>query len=510
MVKILLDTNILIALEDPIPTSHPVATFSKLCEAHNLQRFICRANFLDVFQDKDRNRLETMRSKLWKFPELDSLPYTDTRLEEIFGPNNTDNDYRDMKLLAYLLDNVVDFLVSEDDALKRRAERAGFDNQVLDIQEMLHWIRLTYEPKSVHLPYIVEKKAYQLDLSDPLFNSIRLDYVGFDKWFTQKCKNQHRDCWVVRIGERMAGIAIRKDETPEEADCVSQANQILKICTLKISDEFSGEKLGEQILKQILWWAWKNHKQLVYLTIFGKQQKLIDLLMRYGFLNTRTLATQELVFEKELIQGNLPARSTESDILEYSRRIYPRFYDGEDAQKFLVPIRPEYHSILFPELHLEPLQIDLFPSNHTPGNTIRKVYLCRSNTKQLKYGDLIFFYMSKFKDPRFQDSQIITSIGIVEQVSYAEDLAGLIRLTAKRSVYSKEGLMEYFEAKNTPMMVIDFLLVPHLEPPIALLTLKREQVITSPPQCIIRLKPTKYLRLRSLMQDKIISNLPSS
>ena len=157
----------------------------------------------------------------------------------------------------------------------------------------------------------------------------------------------------------MAGIAIRKDETPEEADCVSQANQILKICTLKISDEFSGEKLGEQILKQILWWAWKNHKQLVYLTIFGKQQKLIDLLMRYGFLNTRTLATQELVFEKELIQGNLPARSTESDILEYSRRIYPRFYDSEDAQKFLVPIRPEYHSILFPELHLEPLQIDL-------------------------------------------------------------------------------------------------------------------------------------------------------
>ena len=74
--------------------------------------------------------------------------------------------------------------------------------------------------------------------------------------------------------------------------------------------------------------------------------------MRYGFLNTRTLATQELVFEKELIQGNLPARSTESDILEYSRRIYPGFYDGEDAQKFLVPIRPEYHSILFPELHL--------------------------------------------------------------------------------------------------------------------------------------------------------------
>ena len=70
--------------------------------------------------------------------------------------------------------------------------------------------------------------------------------------------------------------------------------------------------------------------------------------------------------------------------------------------------------------------------------------------------------MSKLKDPRFQDSQIITSIGIVEQVSYAEDLAGLIRLTAKRSVYSKEGLMEYFEAKNTPMMVIDFLLVGFL------------------------------------------------
>jgi hypothetical protein len=30
-----------------------------------------------------------------------------------------------------------------------------------------------------------------------------------------------------------------------------------------------------------------------------------------------------------------------------------------------------------------------------PGNTIRKVYLCRAKTTRIKPGDVLFFYMSK-------------------------------------------------------------------------------------------------------------------
>ena len=44
----------------------------------------------------------------------------------------------------------------------------------------------------------------------------------------------------------------------------------------------------------------------------------------------------------------------------------------------------------------------------TPGNTIRKVYLCRAKITRLRPGDVLFFYVSK--DERYEASQSITTI----------------------------------------------------------------------------------------------------
>ena len=68
----------------------------------------------------------------------------------------------------------------------------------------------------------------------------------------------------------------------------------------------------------------------------------------------------------------------------------------------------------------------------TPGNTIRKVYLCRAKITRLRPGDLLLFYMSK--DVRYAASRSITTVGIVEQVIDVTTVDDLIR-TAKRSVF---------------------------------------------------------------------------
>ena len=500
MVKLLLDTNVVIELEDPNPTPSRAAKFAQYCESYGLRRVVCDANCEDISKDQNPTRRKTTVSKLDKYPRLENLPTSDNVLVERFGPNLTNNDYRDMKLLGYLLIGSADLLVSEDIALKKRAEKAGIGNRVLDIPGVLDWIQRTYIPEEVSLPYIEEMPAYQVNIQDPLFNSIRDDYAEFNEWFRQKCVKEDRLCWIVKIGGQMAGIAIRKDEKPEEAVCLAQAKHILKICTLKVSDEFSGEKLGEQLLKQILWWAARNQKEVVYLTTYLKQKKLINLLVTYGFQSTHILKTQEKVFEKELVHGNLSKACFQGDPLAYARRIYPRYYDGEASQKFIIPIRPKYHSILFPELHLaEAQQIDLFrpPGPRTPGNTIGKVYICRSNTKLLRLGDLIFFYVSK--NTTLPCSQVITSLGVVERVTHAKNLEELIRATAGRSVYSKDQLDQYLSERNTPMMVIDFLLAPHLERSIPLSTLVQKQIISSAPQSITRLESAQYTKLSSFL-----------
>ena len=139
----------------------------------------------------------------------------------------------------------------------------------------------------MHLPFIRSRKAYEIDRSDPIFDSLREGYPGFDLWF-EKCAAAHRDCWVVEVGDELAGIVIRKDEDHGEAETQHAGPKILKLCTFKMKPKFRGQKFGEQLLKKALWFAQANQYDLVYLTAFPNQTFLIDLLTYYGFAVTFT------------------------------------------------------------------------------------------------------------------------------------------------------------------------------------------------------------------------------
>lgn len=130
-----------------------------------------------------------------------------------------------------------------------------------------------------------------------------------------------------------------------------------------------------------------------------------------------------------------------------------------------------------------------------PGNTIRKVYLCRAPTTRLRPGDILLFYMSK--DIRYAASQSITTVGIMEQVNNANTTDDLIRLTAKRSVFSADDLRNMRASTDSPMKVVDFLLVGHIKPPVPLNTLLATGVFSNrPPQSITQLGAAKYAKLK--------------
>ncbi len=58
------------------------------------------------------------------------------------------------------------------------------------------------------------------------------------------------------------------------------------MCTFKVRDEYQGEKFGELLLKQVLWFAQRNKYDLTYVTAYPKHAFLIDLLDYYGFRQT--------------------------------------------------------------------------------------------------------------------------------------------------------------------------------------------------------------------------------
>lgn len=256
--RLLLDTNIIIGLEDnKLVSSH----FSKLrerCSVHNLHLVVHPASIDDVNRDRNIERRKITLSKLEKFEFLGSIPVGDeASLVAQFGPIRSDNDRSDVRLLYALVVHAAHFLVTEDTDLHIRAKRSGLGSRVLDIEDALAFIEQSYEPKKVPLPYISDGKAYQIDRKDPILDSLRADYSGFDNWL-DRCGDQGRECWFLSLDDKLAGFIIRKDETHVEAGTVHPGPKILKLCTFKISPTYTGEKFGEHLLKQALWYAQRN------------------------------------------------------------------------------------------------------------------------------------------------------------------------------------------------------------------------------------------------------------
>lgn len=503
--KLLIDTNVFIGLEDPKKVDPVAAEFVQKCGAHDVAIFVHEASRSDIARDKNADRREISESKLGKFQLLKQQRLPDmATLEAEFGPIRKPNDRVDVTLLHALSIGAIDLLVTEDKGIHDRVVLSPLASQVLTIADALIWLRRTFEPTKVSLPFVVEQKAHEIDKADPLFDSLRDGYPSFDSWWA-KCVRQHRDCWTVTVGESLAGIVVRKHETRAEAPVTLPGDRILKLCTFKVRLEFRGEKLGELLLKQALWYAQRNAYDVVYLTTYETQTTLMRVLEYFGFENTHSLADGELVFEKAMTKQQL-RRISGVDVFVLDRINYPRFVLDQDTRVFAVPIQWGYHEKLFPEIAIA-TSLPLIPSpqsvlrsqgNRTPGNSIRKVYLCRASTNAMRPGDILSFYQSKA--PGRRGSQAITSIGIVERVSSVRDPDELLRRTAKRSVFSEQELRRMAKEKPSPVRVIDFLLIGHLQSPVELGALLRERVFRGPPQSIVQVPVDRFGLVRSQLQ----------
>jgi predicted nucleic acid-binding protein len=172
--KLLIDTNVVIGLEDARPVSESFAEIVRLSNEHKVDLFVDSANYDDVSRDRDPARRAITLSKLAKFQRLRVIPATsEATLVAKFGPLNSENDRSDVRLLAAIEASAADFLVTQDNDLRRRAGRSGLDAKVLTVEEALEWLRQTFQEISVELPYVSEEKAYQIDRTNPIFHSLR-------------------------------------------------------------------------------------------------------------------------------------------------------------------------------------------------------------------------------------------------------------------------------------------------------------------------------------------------
>lgn len=508
--KYLIDTNVFIPLEDATTVPSEFAELLALAARHGVDIYVHEAAVDDIQRDKDSARRTVSLSKLRKFPKLAKvMGLTEAALAAEFGPLAKPNDVVDATLLHALQIGVADFVVTEDRDLHGRTQRfaPNLIDRVLYVADALSLLRKTYEPTTVSLPFVEEVDAHSIPQTDPIFESLRDGYDGFDTWWRVKCVKQLRKCWVVVDNGAIAGLVVRKVETAGDTDAHLSGKKILKICTFKVRTETRGIKLGELLLKQALWFAQTNNFDLVYLTTYPSQSTLIELIEYYGFTLTYTNVQGELVYEKPLSREAVP-KPENGGYFEVTRLNYPRFYAGPEISAYGIPIKEAYHEYLFPEL-ANRRQPDLFPlvgGPKTPGNTIRKVYLCRAQASISRSGAVLLFYKGTSRNP---PSQAVTTIGIFESMALARSTEELRRLASGRSVYSDAQIRAFEASDDRPVKVINFLLVHHIAPAIELATLQQLGVIkTHPPQSIFSLDRTKLVALLGQVHNLGFKVLP--
>jgi len=139
--KLLIDTNVVIGLEDFQPVQLSLAELVRLSNEHAVGLFVDHANYEDVARDDNAARRLVTQSKLAKFQKLREFPVPDDAAAR-FGSARSENDHSDVRLLAALDAKAVDFLVTQDNGLHRRADKAGLGGNVLTVEEALQWLAL--------------------------------------------------------------------------------------------------------------------------------------------------------------------------------------------------------------------------------------------------------------------------------------------------------------------------------------------------------------------------------
>jgi predicted nucleic acid-binding protein len=176
--KLLFDTNVIIPAEPTSPievedATAPVAKLLQAAMAGKHQVYIHPDSIRELLGDADSARRELRHTLIQKYPQLPAPPaipqhFKDTLQSEFL----TRHDKVDLSLLAAVEADSVDYLVTEDRGLLRKAGKFGLTSRVLPIDEALKALLALFSTTPAPPPAVKKIVAHQLIESDPIFNGL--------------------------------------------------------------------------------------------------------------------------------------------------------------------------------------------------------------------------------------------------------------------------------------------------------------------------------------------------
>lgn len=492
--KALLDTNIIIYSEDDKILDENIQDLFQLSRKYKIDCYFHKKSIVDISKDKKYRRKQIILSKIKKYPELPFYKKPDEEYFKICGKPKSQNDLIDDFILFSIKKGAADYLVTEDRGIFSKALKLNLEDRVFFVKEFCEFLRSNYELKFPTLPTLERIKVKKLSLSDPIFDSIRRDYPEFNKWF-KKISTEDREAWVSFSGKKISSICIFDPNN-------SGYKEQMKICTFKVDDRHQGVKLGELLLQQAIRFAYFNKKEAAYVEIKKKEENdyLINWFASFGFQHDGERNVSLGIPDSVMVKRTLPVSENiveTSNILEIDIKHFPYFVKPPYVDAFLIPIKPTYAKILFPDLESQ-LKIPGLEGILPCGNAIKKCYVCKSNTKKIKKGDLLFFYES-------ERNKAVISSGFVEDIIISKMAKDIQKFIGKRSVYSDKNIKRMQDGRDIIALKFRYcggliktsggLLKPIS---ISIETLKRKKVLTVPPRSILNFTKN-YNRFETLL-----------
>jgi predicted nucleic acid-binding protein len=451
--RVLLDTNIIIHREASYVVNQDIGILFKWLDNLHYTKCVHPLTIDELKRHLDPAIVKAMQVKLDNYQVLQTPATLHADVNAVSLKIDTEpNDFNDTKLLNEVYCDRVNILISEDKKVHLKAGMLGISNRVFRIDGFLEKVTAD-NPGFVNYNVLSVKQEYfgNINLEDQFFDSFRSDYVGFDKWYNSKAGGNKRAYVCYENNTLKAFLFLKVEESGSES--YSEINPIfspkkrLKIGTFKVIS--NGVRIGERFLKIIFDNARQYKVNEIYVTIFDTRPELLSLialLEQYGFKYYGIKTSQsgkERVYVRDFSKGG---------DAEHPKLTFPWLSKTSDV--FIVPIKPEYHTELFPDSILKTESKDDYIENQPHRNAISKSYISHSLNRNLKSGDILVFYRTGgiYKG-------VATTIGIVENViSNIQNLDEMIQVSRKRTVLSDAELKQYWERNpNNKPFVINFL-----------------------------------------------------
>ena len=123
---------------------------------------------------------------------------------------------------------------------------------------------------------------------------------------------------------------------------------------------------------------------------------------------------------------------------------------------FFLPIFPEYHTDLFPDMILKNENMHLYKENKAHRYALEKVYLSGARNVMAAPGDLVLIYRTGSRYPK-KYSSVITGIAIIEEIIETNSVEECVSICKNRSIFEENEIRSQYYRRKTVIKLLDYL-----------------------------------------------------